>query len=77
MNQRFSYVKYDDKAIKLSEAFKDSFERLELMAADLSEGRAKSLFLTHLEESFMWIGKAIRDEQIKRNSQTAHVPERG
>ena len=77
MSQRFEYVKYDSKSTELSEGFKNSFERLELMSAGISEGRAKSLFLTHLEESFMWIGKAIRDDQIKRNSHTEHVPERG
>ena len=33
----------------------------------LPEGRAKSLALTKLEECYMWIGKAIRDAQMKRN----------
>lgn len=77
MSQRFSDVKYDEKATELQEAFKGSFERLELMGADLLEGRAKSLFLTALEEAYMWVGKAIRDEQITRGSQPQHVPERG
>jgi len=29
--------------------------------------RAKALAITKLEEVYMWIGKAIRDDQIKRN----------
>ncbi len=77
MSQRFSYVKYDAEAIAEQEAFKVKFEELEAMAAGLKAGRAQALFLTALEEAYMWTGKAIRDEQIERNSQPAHVPERG
>lgn len=75
---RFDYVKYDAGSTQKQEEFKDAFERIETLAeAHLPEGRAKSLFLTYLEIAYMWTGKAIRDEQIKRNSQPEHVPERG
>lgn len=37
----------------------------------------KSLAITKLEECYMWIGKAIRDEQIARGGDNKHVPERG
>lgn len=75
---RFDYVKYDTLAIAHQEDFKYQFEKLEALAnTTLKDGRAKSLFLTALEEAYMWTGKAIRDEQIARNSQTTHVPERG
>lgn len=74
---RFSYVRYDAQATAKQEQFKAEFEKLERMAyAMLPDGRARSLFLTALEESYMWTGKAIRDEQIARNSQPQHVPER-
>lgn len=76
MSQRFSYVKYDAQAQIMQEALKEQFEKIENMVSSLKDGRAKSLVLTHLEEAYMWTGKAIRDEQIERDSQTAHVPER-
>lgn len=75
---RFDYVRYDEIAATKQEGFKNLFTELEKAAHDmLPDGRAKSLFLTALEEAYMWTGKAIRDDQIARNSQTAHVPERG
>lgn len=77
MGKRFSYVKYDAEAARKSEAFKQSFEILEAQVEEtLPAGREKSLVHTKLEEAFMWVGKAIRNEQIERDSQTEHVPER-
>lgn len=68
MDTRFDYVKYDDKAQNLQESVKSQFLCVEAMLnGGISEGRAKSLALTKLEEAYMWVGKAIRDEQIKRN----------
>lgn len=75
-NSRFSYVKYDANSVRKQEALKAAFEKVEELGASLPEGRAKSLFLTYLEVSYMWTGKAIRDEQIKRDEATAHAPER-
>lgn len=77
MNQRFSYVKYDQAAVNKQEEFKKMFEAIEEYANTfLVESRPKSLLMTALEEAYMWTGKAIRDEQISRNSQVEHVPER-
>ena len=76
MSERFSYVKYDAQAKIQQEALKEIFEKVEVMVSDLKDGRAKSLVLTHLEEAYMWTGKALRDEQIARGSQPDHVPER-
>lgn len=76
MSERFSYVKYDEASVKNQEAFKKQFELLEIMADTLPNGRAKSCLLTHLEEAYMWVGKAIRDEQLSRGSQPGHVAER-
>jgi len=77
MADRFAYVKYDEQSVRAQETLKDHFMSLELLVDALPDSRAKSLVMTHLEEAYMWTGKAIRDEQIKRNSQVAHVPERG
>ena len=78
MSQRFTYVKYDAEAIEKQEKFKKVFEELEKMANELLvASRPQALFLTALEEAYMWTGKSIRDEQIARNSLPAHAPERG
>lgn len=77
MSGRFVYVKYDEDAAQKSEMFKKKFEELEALGMELlKDSRPKSLFLTSLEESYMWVGKAIRDEQIARDSQTEHQPAR-
>lgn len=76
MSRRFDYVKYDEQATKQQAEFKQKFQELEAMAETLQEGRAKSLVMTHLEITYMWVGKALRDEQITRNPETPDVPER-
>lgn len=77
MSQRFSYVKYDAASIEIQEILKKQFETVERIVDALPNSREKSLVMTHLEEAYMWTGKAIRDDQIKRDSQPQHVPERG
>lgn len=62
---RFDYIKYNEAAQKLQQAFKDKFIELADAVEALDDSRAKSLVLTKLEEAYMWIGKAIRDQQIK------------
>lgn len=75
---RFSYVRYDAESVEKQEALKKMYEGIEeFVNKNLKPGRAQSLVLTKLEESYMWTGKAIRDEQIARDPQTAHSPERG
>lgn len=75
---RFDYIRYDEISTKQSEFFKAAFESIEKeVMMSLSDGRAKSLALTNLEEAYMWLGKAIRDEQIARAGDQNHVPERG
>lgn len=74
---RFDYVKYDEVSATKQLGFKNMFLELEKVANEmLPDSRGKSLFLTALEEAYMWTGKAIRDEQISRCSQVADVPER-
>lgn len=65
---RFDYVKYDEKATEDQAQFKAMFEEAEsAVLKNLKPGRASSLVLTKLEEAYMWVGKALRDEQIVRN----------
>lgn len=64
---RFDYVQYDQKAQEIQSAAKLAFQSLAEAIETLPAGRAQSLALTKLEEAYMWVGKAIRDDQIKRN----------
>lgn len=68
--ERFDYVKYDDATAAKQEGFKMEVMDLAHSIEQLAPGRAQSLALTKLEECYMWIGKALRDEQIKKNSET-------
>jgi len=73
---RFDYVRYDEQSANLQKKFKGACEALEDIAAGLPDSRAKSLFLTALEEAYMWTGKAIRDWQISRGGPAADEPRR-
>jgi hypothetical protein len=65
---RFDYVAYDDQAQIDQTCAKDQVAELEtFINKRLISPRAKALALTKLEEVYMWIGKAVRDDQIQRN----------
>lgn len=76
MSRTFDYVKYDQQATIQQEELKKKFQELENMASNLKSGRAKSLAMTYLEITYMWIGKALRDECIERNPEIVDTPER-
>lgn len=61
---RFDYVKYGVIAEALQDAFKKKFVDMDKTLESIKDSRAKSLAVTKLEEAYMWIGKAIRDQQI-------------
>jgi hypothetical protein len=63
---RFDFIKYDDIALAAQQGIKAAFQHTETMISQLADSRAKSLALTALEESYMWVGNAIRDNQIAR-----------
>lgn len=66
---RFDYVKYDKHAQLDQNVFKHHVESLEKeIESRLPNGRGKALALTKLEEVYMWLGKAVRDEQVIRNN---------
>jgi hypothetical protein len=71
---RFDYVRYHEQAESQQAAAKTLCQNLKQVINNLGVGRAQSLAFTKLEECYMWIGKAIRDEQIKRNG-TAELQE--
>ena len=77
---RFDYVKYDEQAIADQAAFKEDVtfleNRINAIGNSGSSARSRSLALTKLEECYMWIGKAIRDEQVLRSENTELQEER-
>jgi hypothetical protein len=65
---RFDYVAWDENSQKQSDGFKKQcLELEEYIAGSFSDSREKSMAITKLEELFMWIGKAIRTDQLKRS----------
>ena len=73
----FDYVKYDETAIAKQERCKELCQALEEKIHGLGAGHYQQLATDHLEICYMMIGKAIRDDQIRRQPKTPHQPERG
>lgn len=68
---RFDYVKYDDTAMDSQAILKNKFVELEsLIESKVTSPRPKALAMTKLEECYMWVGKAIRDDQLVRDNVT-------
>lgn len=72
---RFGYVKYDDESCRKQALLKNKCEELEvLIEKEIPFSKesiaAKTKAINNLEIAYMWIGKAIRDEQIARNKDT-------
>ena len=61
---RFDYVKYDPRAQHQQMHAKSAVMHVEECIGRLDAGGATERALTALEECYMWIGKAIRDEQV-------------
>ena len=77
MAGRFDYVRYDEEHAEIQSQFRFRFEATEMAIETLPDGRAKSLAMTKLEECYMWIGKAIRDDQIAKGGDSEDQPHRG
>lgn len=75
MANRFDYVKYDKMAEDQQAAAKFACQALEAIIDKLNSPRAKALALTNLEQTYMWVGKAVRDDQLIRNNGTAELQE--
>lgn len=78
MANPFDYVAYDEEASELQkqakEKFRDILDWSEYCLEDAP--RALALVKTKLEEAYMWVGKAIRDDQISRNGSVELQEER-
>lgn len=64
---RFDYVHFDNRSDNSSQGSKALCKALEsFIEENLENSREKSSAITKLEECFMWIGKAIKVDQLKR-----------
>lgn len=61
---------YDEQAQQIQAVFKAKFQEVETLAESYfpKPARSKALFLTAIEEAYMWIGKQVRDDQFERNA---------
>jgi hypothetical protein len=74
---RFDYVAYDDEAKALQAEAKELVSKVEaFIDQKLGGGRPQATALTNLEVVYMWIGKAVRDLQIKRGGDATDQPAR-
>lgn len=74
---RFDYVKYDEESVRHQDQAKRQHDDIRaFIETNLKPGRAASLAMTKLEECYMWVGKAIRDDQIARNGSALLQEER-
>ena len=74
---RFDYVKYDEGAQEMQESAKLAAKRIEKIIDSIGYSlgpeehkrvqEEKKQAMMKLEECYMWIGKAIRNDQIVRN----------
>ena len=70
MTKTFDYVAYDEGHKVRQASFKEEFVKLEQkVLTELPAGRPRSLIVTKLEEAYMWVGKAIRDNMLALNDQ--------
>lgn len=60
----FENIKYSETTKVKFETLKEKFEECEsLINQYISDCREKSLAITNLEQSFMWVSKALRNSQ--------------
>jgi hypothetical protein len=76
MPSRFDYVKYDEESIQLQTEIKTTAEKLHVQISKLGAGLNQEYAVKSLEECYMWVGKTIRDNQIRRNGSALLQEER-
>lgn len=65
--KRFDSITYDEASLALLEEFKTKFMEIDELTNKLLDGRSRALVHTQIETAFMWVGKAIRDDQDIKN----------
>ena len=65
-NMSFNIVSLDADAIRKLQDITSNYNAVEAALARLEDSREKSLAITHLEQSHMWLSKAVEREQMNR-----------
>jgi len=65
MSKRFDSVQYNEVMQKVQLGFKILFSSLAEQIEKMPQTREQDLALNKLEESYMWVGKMLRNEQIR------------
>jgi len=63
---RFEGIRYDSHHTELANRAAMLAQEVERFISDLKPGRSSAKAITHLEECHVWMGKAIRDDQIAK-----------
>lgn len=67
MSGTFDYIEWNALSQKNFDDIRDATEVLEeLILHRLTSSREKSLAMTNLEQTFMWVGKAVRNDQLAK-----------
>jgi hypothetical protein len=71
MKSRFDYVPFNENTRAAQEEFKQRYVSIEVLIDRLPAMKGKAFALQRLEESFMWVGKALRDIQLEMENANA------
>ncbi len=67
--RRFDYITYDDQAAAFQLEMKTSFQLiLKTLTESLCMSRERQLALTKLEETYVWVCKAVGEDQLQRTA---------
>lgn len=66
MTDRYEHIEFSVFQHNLHLKFRSLFKTIEKELDHIAPGRARSIVLTKIEEAYMWVGKAIRDEQREK-----------
>lgn len=75
-SQTFSYIKYNEESQAVSEKAKALAESMERLIGTLGASDEAKTALVNLEQTYMWIGKAIKKRQILSEPNAEHLEAR-
>jgi len=67
MPSRFEFVKFNDESKAAHSEFTEKFKQLEQDILTIRSNPYRFEAMKSLEACYMWVGKAIRQEQIQRS----------